>query len=228
MDKQSLDFSLLFGSAVHDVKNSVSLLVNSLSLFTEIRPPVTASESELVALLNFEALKINNDLVQLLSLYRLQNDNLFVASAEVFVEDFIEEEVLNTQALFQAQGIEVQIQCEPDLCWFFDAMLMKSVLHNVLLNVLRYGKAGVRLTAELIDNQLVLAVHDDGPGYPAQMLQRPGEISSQIDCTSSSTGLGLHFCAQVAQLHCNEGISGYIALSNDSDLGGGKFSIVIP
>jgi len=228
MDKNPLDFSLLFGSAVHDVKNSVGLLLNTLTEYVETRPPVSAAETDMVGVLNFEASKINIDLVQLLSLYRLQSERLFVTPEEIYLPDFIEEEILSIQPMFDSLGIKAEIVCASDLSWDFDEMLLKSVFRNVLLNTLRFSQSQIRLSAEVTQNQLCLSIEDDGPGYPQHLLADISDSSNRVDCVSGSTGLGLYFSAKVAELHSRGESRGSVSLQNNSVLGGGMFSICLP
>ena len=132
MSKQPLDFALAFGSAVHDVKNSVGLLLSTLDDFMKANPPVTAEDKSRAVVLNYEASRINNDMMQLLSIYRLENERLFIAVEEVQVAEFLEDEMLAHDTLLRMKGLEVEIECDEDLSWYFDSMLIKNVLNYIL------------------------------------------------------------------------------------------------
>ena len=69
MKDQNIDFSMVLASAVHDMKNSLGMLLNSLD---ELRSEHEESlgESSRFNTLQYEAERMHNDLVQLLGIYR--------------------------------------------------------------------------------------------------------------------------------------------------------------
>ncbi len=228
MEKQPLDFSLAFGSAVHDVKNSVGLLLHSLDEFLKANPPKTDEDNQRAVVLNYEASRINNDMMQLLSIYRLQNERLFVSIEECQVLEFLEDEMLAHDTLLRMKKIGVTVDCPNDLVWYFDSMLIKNVLTNVIVNTIRYTKDEIRIAVEKAGDFMRIVVEDNGRGFPAELQSDPGGYLTRINFNTGSTGLGLYFSAQVAELHRNEGRVGYIEVDNTSTLGGGAFKIYLP
>ncbi len=228
MEKQPLDFSVAFGSAVHDVKNSVGLLLSSLDEFMTANPPQTEEENRRAVVLNYEASRINNDMMHLLSIYRLENQRLFSAIEEGLVNDFIEDELLAHETLLTMKQVEVEVDCDPDLCWYFDSMLLKSVFNNVFVNTIRYTKSKMRIAVELVNGYLRITIEDDGNGFPKELCKEPGEYLTRINFNTGSTGLGLYFSAKVAEMHRNNDRVGYIEVDNDSTMAGGAFRIYLP
>lgn len=221
------DFAMVMASAVHDMKNSLSMLLHSLD---EIREelPENMRQSGKVATLQYEAERVNNDLIQLLGIYRLQNENLSLHVDEYYVSDFLDEQAARYELLLKARQIELKVDCDPQLIGYFDRDLVSGILNNTLTNASRYTKDTVQLSAYETNAGLVLEVADNGRGYPNSMLDAPGDILKGIDFSTGSTSLGLYFAAQVAELHQQQGKKGYIELANDSVLGGGAFRIYLP
>ena len=228
MDKQELDFSLAFGSAVHDVKNSIGLLLHSLGEFLEENPPSNDAETKRAVVLNYEASRINSDMVQLLSIYRLQNEKLQLSFEEKNVYEFLEDELLSHQTLMEIKGIELNIECDESLYWYFDPMLVRIVLNNVIVNTIRYTRSKISVGARLSEGYLAIAVEDDGPGYPEQLCTDPGGYMQRVNCNSGSTGLGLYFSSRAAELHRSQNRTGYIAIDNHASIGGGAFRLFLP
>jgi K+-sensing histidine kinase KdpD len=229
-ERQPLDFSLAFSSAVHDVKNSVGLLLHSLDEFMKAHPPESDEESAQAVVLNYEASRINTDMMQLLSIYRLEKERLFVTVDEVFVPEFLEDELLAHGTLLRMKNIDCQVKCEEDLCGYFDSMLIRNVLNNVLVNTIRYtdNKITVKACMAREPGYLCLAVEDNGRGYPEALCDDPGGYLTRINSKTGSTGLGLYFAARVAELHKIGDRQGRIEVANDADLGGGAFRIFLP
>ncbi len=226
-DKEDrIDFSMVLASAVHDMKNSLGMLLNSLD---ELRGEVegSASSASRFNTLQYEAERMHNDLVQLLGIYRLGEDHLSAHIEEHFVPDFLEEHLARHSPLLEGLGIQCRIEAE-DINGFFDADLLTGVLNNTINNALRYTRSQIRLTAQQREGYLVLGVEDDGQGYPDSM-QHSGTIRfGALDFNSGSTSLGLYFASSVAALHREGERRGSIQLHNGGELGGGVFEIWLP
>lgn len=226
MNNQNIDFSMVLASAVHDMKNSLGMLLNSLDeLRTEHEQ--TLGESSRFNTLQYEAERMHNDLVQLLGIYRLGENNLSAHIEEHFVPDFLSEHMARHTPLLEGLGIDYSIEAD-QINGFFDADLLTGVLNNTINNAIRYTKSRIRLTASQRDGYLVIGVEDDGRGYPDSM-QHTGTLSFKaLDFNSGSTSLGLFFASSVASLHSEGGRQGSIKLHNGGSFGGGVFEIWLP
>lgn len=226
MTDPNIDFSMVLASAVHDMKNSLGMLLNSLE---ELRSEYnqTLAGSEKFNMLQYEAERMHNDLVQLLGIYRLGENNLSAHIDEHFVPDFLEEHLARHIPLLQSLGIEYSIAAE-DISGFFDEDLLTGVLNNTINNAIRYTRSKICLTARQEDGYLVLGVEDDGQGYPDNMQHSGTPSFKSLDFKSGSTSLGLFFASSVARLHTENDRSGAIRLHNGGALGGGVFEIWLP
>lgn len=221
-----MDFSTVIASAVHDMKNSLGMLLHSLD---ELRQnlPDEYSKTQRFNTLQYEAERVHGDLVQLLGLYRLQEETLSAHVDELFVSDFLEEQLARHQPLLQGLGLTAEVECDA-LTGYFDPDLVAGVINNTINNAIRYTRSRVRFSAREEDGYLILAVEDDGEGYPPKMLDAPLSMERGVDFTSGSTNLGLYFASQVAQMHQEGDRQGRIHLRNGGDLGGGIFELFLP
>lgn len=227
LEPRPLDFALLLASSAHDMKNSLSMLLNSLEEMIEEQPPTNDAQALRYATLRGEAARINNDLVSLLGLYRIQHHRLALRVDEVFVRDLLDDQSAQQELLLSTRNIRVEIDCPDNLVWYFDADLVSGVLANVIVNAARYSKDRLVLKAFREGDWLCLQVRDNGPGFPQEMLEtEDGEDS--ISFSTGSTKLGLHFAAQLANLHERDGRRGFIRLENAGPDGGGVFSLYLP
>lgn len=223
-----LDFAFVLASSVHDMKNSVGMLLSSLALMMEQSPPQDAEQRKAYAVLEYEASRINSELVQLLSLYRMHNDHILIQIDAHYVIDILEEQLARNDMLFRTRGITLDVDCDEDLRWFVDGELIGGVINNILVNCSRYCRERLYISVRMQDTMLRIAIADDGQGYPASMLAAPREVNAGVSFSSGSTNLGLLFAHQVAELHKSKGVQGKIRLDNDGPLGGGVFSIYLP
>jgi len=227
-ENEELDFSAILMSSIHDIKNSLSMLLTTLDDATQTQELSECPLGEQITQLQYEAKRVNNDLVQLLTLYKISDDHFEPNVAYHDVDDFIDELAIEYAPLLKFNNIELLTECDPELSWFFDRFLISGVINNVLNNEIRYGKDRTKLTADEEDGYLVIRIHDNGPGYPEQMLSQEGMQSNPANPTTGSTGLGLYFSTLSAQAHHNKERRGFIKIGNNSDLGGGCFAIYLP
>ena len=227
-ENQEPDFSLIIASAVHDMKNSLGMLLHSVDSMCDELPEDWRKKPN-VATVQYEAERVNSYLVQLLGLYRLQNKLLSLHIDEYYLEDLLDEQAAHHTQIFQSKNINLNISVEDNLTWFFDREIILGVLNNALNNASRYTKNNIEITARIDDKYLLIEIHDDGEGYPDNLLAAPpGEILNDINFNTGSTSLGIYFAAMVTKLHIQGDLNGHIKLSNGGRLGGGVFSIYLP
>jgi signal transduction histidine kinase len=228
LKENKVEFTAILASSVHDMKNSLGMLLSMLDdaieYCTEEKTPVKT----LLSQIEYEAKRINYELIQLLSIYSLGNDQYTPNITHNSVSELIEELVVQNRFLFEFKGIAVSTDCPPDICWFFDKELVLGVLNSVINNAFRYTKGRLRISATEAGEFIRLSVEDDGTGYPKAILEDSKRIMGGISFTSGSTGLGLYFSSMVADYHKNKGKSGYIELVNGGEYGGGCFNIYLP
>ncbi len=225
-NKPSIDFSSILASCVHDMKNSLSMVINTLDNITDND---TQAHPEEIERLKYESKRVNNQLVQLLALYKIGNKQYFLNIAENNVRDFVEEALTSHVDLLKKRNITLKIDIDSELVWYFDEALIKSVINNIVNNAYQYTKNQICISAELNDNTLRLCIMDNGGGYPEKMLHKFEETKkTSINVDTGSTGLGLFFCQQVAELHKNKENFGSIELNNNGIDGGGRFILSLP
>lgn len=225
-DAPKIDFSMVIASAVHDMKNSLGMVLHSLDELRESMPE-EVRQTRRFNTLQYEAERVHGDLVQLLGLYRLQEETLAVNIDEHYLGDVLEEQMARHRPLLDGLDLTGGT-LGSDIIGYFDRDLIGGVLANIMNNAIRYTKSRIQLEAREEDGYLVLSVADDGQGYPAHMRDAPELVHKGIDFSSGSTGLGLYFAASVAHLHHQGERTGFIRLRNGGELGGGIFELWLP
>lgn len=223
-----LDFSFVLASSVHDMKNSVGMLLTTLAAITEKYPPQDSEQAKFFSTLEYEAARINTELIQLLALYRMDEQKLLFEIDEQLVLDVIEEQVARNDTLFKTRQINLDIDCDPDLVWYFDNEMLGGVINNLLVNCARYSRKQINIKANIENDYLVISVADDGNGYPENMLQDSSGAANPVSFTSGSTRLGLIFARKVLEMHKSKDRIGNLRLANGGPLGGGVVQLFLP
>lgn len=222
------DFAFVLASSVHDMKNSVGMLLSTVASIMEKAPAQDIEQAKAYAALEYEAARINGELIQLLSLYRMQHEQLLVQIDEHHLVDVLEEQLARNDMLFQTRGITLTLNCDEDLSWYFDGELIGGVINNILVNCARYCRTRLEISVQRQDKMLCISIADDGVGYPQTMLTAPLEVNAGVSFSTGSTNLGLLFAHRVAHLHQSKGVYGFIRLINNGPLGGGVFNLFLP
>ncbi|MGX5202361.1 sensor histidine kinase [Aliikangiella sp. IMCC44632] len=218
-------FSTILASTVHDMKNSLGMMLESLEII--LNQQQQAKSSKDYSVVQYEASRLNSSLVQLLAMYKIGNNQMPFNPAYHDLIDFFEEQVLIHEPLLNAKGFQCELNISENIEAVFDETLLSMVVSNVIGNAIRYAHSSIRISAH-IDQGVRISICDDGPGYPGPMLEMEGDYIKGIDRSSGSTGLGLFFAQQVAQLHKHGELTGKIELYNGGELGGGVFEITLP
>lgn len=222
-----IDFSFVLASSVHDMKNSLGMLLNTLSSMMTNSPPKDAEQARFFSVLEYEAARINGELVQLLSLYRMDENTMSVVIDEHHVIDIIDEQIARNDTLLKSRNVSVQVNCASDLVWYFDSELVGGVLNNLIVNCARYSREQLLISASEEKGFLCISVADDGQGYPDNMLM--GFLpQTSVSFGSGNTRLGLLFARKVLELHKSRHRQGHMTITNNGPLGGGLLTLYLP
>lgn len=200
-------FDALAALTIHDVKNRLNLLAQRAD---------ANGDGETLRV----AMEAATTLTRLLSAYKAEQGRLAADIDARVPADVLYE----LAAEFSGQTplmLTVDVAEAPTLAWY-DEALVRMVLQDALYNALRHAVAGIRLSARASDGYLEFAVHDDGPGFPADML---GSLAQAPVASREGTGLGLYLAQCIAGLHQNGGRRGSVELSNE---GGAVFRLRLP
>ena len=117
--------------------------------------------------------------------------------------------------------IAVAVDTVPeDLVLDADADLLAQALLNLLKNAGEAGAKGVRLSARGLVEEVEIAVEDDGPGIPADLVA--DVFLPFFTSKATGTGIGLSLSRQVAVAH------GGTIVAGASHMGGAMFRIALP
>jgi signal transduction histidine kinase len=150
-------------------------------------------------------------------LVRLAEDLLFLARTDEGVPVLRAEpqhlaEVLNTAASAHAQraaanGVSCPVKVVDDPVVMLDEARVRQAVENLLDNALRVAPPGtsIEVEARVEDGMAVIAISDDGPGFPADFLPDAFQRFRRADVARArehgGTGLGLAIVQAIALAH---------------------------
>jgi K+-sensing histidine kinase KdpD len=231
-DSDTLDFSDILASTMHDTKNSLGMLYNTLDELISRCQGKGCPVQKDHFLLQYELRRLNHNFIRMLSLYKAKKTDFPISLDYHSVSDCLDEAIVVNEPLLTSKGIDIELQCPADLFWSFDKELIMGILDSMLNNEYLYTKDKLMVSARREEGYLVIQLEDNGPGYPDCFLidshQKSGPVGSRVSFLTGSTGLGLYFSALVAKSHTREGRIGFIRTLNGGAYNGSLFSIHLP
>ena len=230
MAQDDISFTDFIASSIHDMKNSLNIQVSALEkIAIHCRQQGDTPSFDSLGLIIYQANRMNSNLIQLLSLYKLGNSIYPMDMAEQSVSDVIEEAVLQNKSIVDFKGISMSVECDENCHWYIDRDLVTGILINALNNAYNYTTDKIRIAAKIEGGFLELRVEDNGRGYPESMLLKDGISANKgISFSSGSTGLGFYFSSRVANMHKNGIHHGSLSIENGGAYGGGCFVVRLP
>ncbi|MFM2476966.1 sensor histidine kinase [Celerinatantimonas sp. MCCC 1A17872] len=225
----SLDLSAVMATALHDIKNALTLFNQSIEAIANRTYTNESERQQELTHLREQSEQMSIMLTQTLAMYKNQGNKLAINIEEVFIRDLLDDVEARFHWLTKRRDITVDIICDEDLLWYCDNQLISYTLNDILSNALRFVKKNIQIIAKAADNQLEISILDDGVGFSSDIIesikntpQKPWESSKE------HSGLGLFFAQLTAQAHHKADRHGEITLTNGGALGGGIFTLHLP
>lgn len=188
----------------------------------EMRTPMTSIKGSIELLLGGYAGELPAESMELLGicltavdrLIRLINDLLDISKIEsgkmelhlsrLNVTDCVRKSMRSLRSLAEANKVSIDaVQDEPVPEVMADRDRLEQIITNLLSNALKYSppEKAVRIRVSAMDNAVRVAVSDQGPGIPADQLQKVFDRFQQLAGAKKGTGLGLTIARALVEEH---------------------------
>jgi len=189
----------------HELKSPLSAIRGSAELLESPLPD--ADRARFVATIRAQGDRMAQMIDKLLALAAVEHRQRLEQPAPVSVAGLVDEAMAQVETAAAAAGVSlVRSIGDPGAVVVGDGFLLRQALANLLDNAIDFAPRGstVEVSTRRASGVLQLAVADRGPGVPDYALERVFERFYSLprpEGGSRSSGLGLCFVAQVAELH---------------------------
>ncbi|HNY00970.1 MAG TPA: ATP-binding protein [Bacteroidales bacterium] len=217
-------YNTLFNSLSHELRTPVSSIIGALDTLRENRDTLTeANRNELLAVIGKAGFQLNREVDNLLNMSRLESGMLRLRPDWCDMNDVVHSVLRKLEA---DENSPVRYLPDENLPLFrLDAGIVIQVLNNLVHNAIHHTPPGteIRIGVSHRDENCVIAVSDNGPGFPAEEIPKVFEKFYRLpgDATGG-TGLGLSIVKGFA-----EALHGNVRLENQPE-GGARFIFQFP
>lgn len=196
----------------HELKSPLAAIRGAAELLEGEMP--AEQRRRFVANIANEGARLEQLIERLLNLAQVEQRQGLEERVAVELHALVEELCQSQAARIAASALQMENAIPSGLCVRGERFLLRQALANLLDNALDFAPSGGRLrfAAERCDAQVDLRLFNQGPAIPAYALPRLTERFYSLPRPASgrkSTGLGLNFVQEVANLH-----KGVLTLAN--------------
>ncbi|QIL21779.1 two-component system sensor histidine kinase CreC [Thermomonas sp. HDW16] len=188
----------------HELKSPLAAIRGAAELLEQPLPE--ADRQRFVASIAAQGERMAQMVDKLLALAAVEHRQRIEQPMRIDAFSLLHDAVQAVAQRAEAEGIEIMVDASPDAVLSGDAFLLRQALVNLLDNALDFAPRGstVEVGASSVGDAIRFEVADHGAGVPDYARERVFERFYSLprpDGGSRSSGLGLPFVAQVAELH---------------------------
>lgn len=189
----------------HDLRNPITVLKGTVKLLRQ----GTTDEQAVDRLENY-TLRIEHYVEAMSSIQRLEQMPVRIGECSC---SLLRSELEETSKLL-AGTLELSVSAPDHGTVQLDHGLFLTAAENLIGNAVRFAKNKVTICLERQGNFLYLSVTDDGPGYPAELVQNGPKPFGKMKEDSAHFGMGLYSSRILCSKH-----GGTLILENEKDYG---------
>ncbi len=203
MDRARTDF---YNTAAHEMRTPVAVVNGYCELLSmSDRDNLTDKQKDYLDQIGRSGDRLIDLIHNLLDLSRFEAGKMPIELEENDLSDLIREIGNEVRSLIDTKGLTIEVHSGPLTMIYFDTMLIRRVLMNLISNAVKFTSEGGRVSVVLEeDSQDVrVRVSDTGVGISESEQKRLFLEFSQISTSSGpeSSGLGLAISKKIIEAH---------------------------
>lgn len=209
----------------HELRNPLSPILNSVHVLRAVPGSQVALDT-----IERQVLHMNRLVEDLLDVSRINTGRIQIRHEVVDLCEIVRKAAEAVQGNAERAEVSVRLRFpQGNVLVIGDATRLEQVLGNLLVNSIKYSKAGseVRVTLHTERAQAVLSVQDDGIGIPHELLPHVFDLFTQaeksLDRAQGGLGIGLAVVKSVVNL-----LGGTVEASSEGVGHGSRFVVKLP
>jgi len=196
-------YNTLFNSLSHELRTPITTIIGaSDNLMNQSVRLDDTTRKELLAEVSIAALRLNQQVENLLSMSRLESGVFQIKKDWVDVNELIHKVVHHLEP--QLEKFRTSIDIGENLPLFkLDFGIMEQVLYNLIYNAVIHTPENTTITIQALftEGKLILKVADNGRGFPEDEFENVFTKFYQPQGSKGGTGLGLSIVKGFVEAH---------------------------
>ena len=191
----------------HDLRTPLASIEGADSLLLEQPDLSEAERRTLLEQIRQETRWLTRITENMLSVTRMAGEQVSLHRTDEVVEEIVDSAVMKLRRSRNALPVTV-IRPQEILTAPMDATLMEQVILNLLENAVNHAEGATRIRVEIAGqgNTVMIAVEDDGAGFPPELLPQLFDrklLPQPRSCADGrrGLGLGLTLCSAIIKAH---------------------------
>ncbi len=218
--------SALTGSIAHELSQPLSAMIynaEALQLMIKASRATTENITEILADIHADGVLAG----EIIERHRAMLRSRKIEKKEVDLREVVSDTLALVAYDIRERHVEVSVNLPANACRLHgDPVLLEQVLVNLVINAMDAmaatppGRRRITISSESSGTDVVVVVHDSGPGLPADLLDRL--FTPFVTTKSNGVGIGLAIARTIVEAH-----GGTISARN-SPVGGAIFTLTLP
>ena len=214
----------LVSSISHELRTPLTAMMGFLDILSEEDSGVEDEERlELTGIVHQQAVYMSRIVADLIMLARGKATDINLSEGPVNLRSVIDSAITTVS---EGNGA-TDVSCASGLVLYADRDRLQQVLVNLVANAVRYGGDYRAIVARVERDDIVIEVHDNGPGIPPRyalsIWERFERGPNRYNAVKPGSGIGLAVVEAVAKAH-----GGSATYERSALLGGACFRVRLP
>jgi two-component system phosphate regulon sensor histidine kinase PhoR len=203
-DRIRVDF---VANASHELRTPLASILGFIETLEDAADD-PETRNRFLRVMDNEARRMQRLIDDLMSLSRIEAEKYRAPDDSVDLPKLIDEVQAELAALSPDRAADIVIDADPVARVRGDRIQLSQLLHNVIGNAMKYGRAGTPVSVSLRDagaSMVRLSVRDESEGIAPEHLPRLTERFYRVDSSRSraagGTGLGLAIVKHIVERH---------------------------
>ncbi|HVO32299.1 MAG TPA: HAMP domain-containing sensor histidine kinase, partial [Elusimicrobiota bacterium] len=195
-------------SLTHDLRSPMTAIRGYMQVLSEeMAGPLTAEQKKMLHIMENASTKLLHIISNLLDSAKISAGKLRLQLAECDLRQMVPPTVEILHAEAAKRKITLTLDMPDEMSTIkIDPALIERVIVNLISNAVKFTPEGGFVTLKFVElkDRIQGQVIDNGPGIPAEFMNRMFRKFEQVNGTRGGTGLGLSNCKNIIEAHYGE------------------------